>query len=165
MNQAYAEAGVKRQETAASLALRGLIILGIVLGVLFMFLGGIFSIIGIVLVIVLGFIFPKLNVDYEYVYVDGQLDFDKITGKARRKTMLRIDFDQVEVMAPANSHALDEYTYKQLETKDYSSRGKDSKPYVIIVSKGEKRLKILFEPNEKMIEMIKQKAPRKVSVY
>ena len=47
MNQAYAEAGVKRQETAASLALRGLIILGIVLGVLFMFLGGIFSIIGI----------------------------------------------------------------------------------------------------------------------
>lgn len=165
MNQAYAEAGVKRQETTASLALRGLIILGIVLGVFLMMMGGILSIVGIVLVVALGFIFPKLNVDYEYIYVDGQVDFDKITGKARRKTMLRIDFDQVEVMAPANSHALDEYANKQLEKKDFSSRAKDSKPYVIIVNQNEKRLEIFFEPNEKMVEMMKQKAPRKVVAY
>ncbi|NLP34562.1 MAG: hypothetical protein GX359_05110 [Clostridiales bacterium] len=165
MNEAYAEAGVKRQETAASTALRVLIILGIALGILFMLTGGILSIVGIVLVIVLGFIFPKLNVDYEYIYVDGQIDFDKITGKAKRKTLLRIDFDQVEIMAPANSHALDGYTHKQLEKKDFSSRAKDSKPYVIIANKDGKLTKILFEPSEKMLKMIKQKAPRKVTLY
>lgn len=165
MNQAYAEAGVKRQETAASMALRVLMILGIALGVFFMLIGGVLSIVGIVLVLVLGFLFPKLKVDYEYIFVDGQLDFDKIIAKAKRKTMLRIDFEQVEIMAPANSHALDEYTYSQLIKKDFSSGAKESKPYVIIASQDEKKLKILFEPSEKMIEIIKQKAPRKVASY
>jgi len=165
MNQAYAEAGVKRQETAASMALRVLIILGIILGVFLMMTGGVLSIVGIVLVLVLGFMFPRLNVDYEYIYVDGQLDFDKIIAKAKRKTMLRIDFDQVELMAPANSHALDGYSNAQMEKKDFSSGAKDSKPYVIIVNQNEKKMKILFEPSDKMLELIKQKAPRKVTTY
>lgn len=147
------------------MALRVLIVLGIVLGIFFMLTGGFLSIAGIVLVLVLGFMFPRLNVDYEYIYVDGQLDFDKIIAKSKRKTMLRIDFEQVEVMAPANSHALDGYTHTQIEKKDFSSGAKDSKPYVIIVNQNEKKLKILFEPSEKMIEMIKQKSPRKVVTY
>jgi hypothetical protein len=36
---------------------------------------------------------------------------------------------------------------------------------VIIVRQGEQLTKILFEPSEKMVAMIKQKAPRKVSDY
>ncbi|NLK26803.1 MAG: hypothetical protein GX306_00445 [Clostridiales bacterium] len=163
MNDAYAEAGVKKQENAASMALRVLIIIGILLGVYFMMMGGFFSIAGVALVVVLGFMFPRLQVDYEYVYVDGQLDFDKIIGKSKRKTMLRIDFDQVDIMAPATSHALDQYT--NVEKKDYSSGAKDSKPYAIIVSQGDKKIKILFEPSDKMIDLIKQKAPRKISTY
>ena len=31
------------------------------------------------------FIFQALNVEYEYLYVDGTLSIDKILGKARRK--------------------------------------------------------------------------------
>ncbi len=163
MNDAYAEAGVKKQENAASMALRVLMIIGIILGVYFMMLGGFFSIAGIALVVVLGIMFPRLHVDYEYVYVDGQLDFDKIIGKAKRKTILRIDFDQVDIMAPANSHSLDQYA--NIEKKDFSSGAKDSKPYAIIAKQGEKKIKILFEPSEKMIELIKQKAPRKITTY
>ena len=61
------------------------------------------------------FFFPKLHIDYEYIYVDGQIDFDRITGKSKRKTMLRIDFEQVEIMAPSDSSALDSYKNMQLE--------------------------------------------------
>lgn len=165
MNQAYAEAGVKKQDNASSLALRGLIILGIVIGIVLMFMSGLFSIIGLILIIVLGFLYPKLNIEYEYVYVDGQLDFDRITGKAKRKTMVRIDLDQVEAVAPVNSHALDGFNNGQFETKNFSSGSKESKPYVVIAKVSDKRMKILFEPSDKMVELMKQKAPRKVTTY
>lgn len=165
MNQLYAEAGVKRKDTPASMALRALMILGFILGFFLLFLGQVFSMVGITLVVALFYLFPRLNVEYEYVFVDGQLDFDAIKGKAKRKTLLRIDFEQVEIMAPFGSHALDSYTYVKLVEKNFTSGNKDSKPYIIIANVEDKKLKILFEPNEKMISMIKQKSPRKLSAY
>jgi hypothetical protein len=130
-----------------------------------LFLGQVLGIVGVALIVALFYVYPKLNKEYEYIFVDGQLDFDRITGKAKRKTLLRIDFEQVEIMAPMNSHALDTYTYMKLESKDFASGDKDSKPYVIIANVENKKLKILFEPNEKMISVIKQKSPRKLAAY
>jgi hypothetical protein len=165
MNQLYAEAGVKRKDDMTSMGIRALLVIGIVVGILLMLLGGVFGIAGVVLVVILIYLFPKLNVEYEYVFVDGQLDFDRITGKAKRKTLLRVDMEQVEVVAPEGSHALDGFTYVQYEKKDFTSRDKASKPYVIIASVDEKKYRISFEPSEKMITMMKQKSPRKISQY
>lgn len=165
MNQLYAEAGVKRKDTAATIGLKALMVVGMLIGFFCLFLGQVAGILGAVLIVGIFYFFPKLNVEYEYVFVDGQIDFDKIMGKAKRKNMFRIDFDQVEIMAPVGSHALDGYTYDKLEQKDFSSRNKESKPYAIIASLNEKKYKILFEPSEKMLTMIKQKSPRKVAPY
>lgn len=163
MNQLYAEAGVKKADTLTTMLLRSLLIIGMIAGLLVMLKGGVLGIIGVALVVALGFLFPKLNVEYEYVFVDGQLDFDKITGKSKRKTLLQIDLEQVEVMAPAGSHALDSYTYIQCEKKDFSSGRKDSRPYIIMAGIENKKMQIVFEPNEKMLSMIKQKSPRKLT--
>lgn len=166
MNQLYAEAGVKRKETTTSIILRALLVLGIIVGGLLMFLGGLFGIAGIVIIFIMIFLFPRLNVEYEYVFVDGQIDFDRITGKSKRKTILRIDMEQVEIIAPEGSHALDSYNNNvQYERKDFSSGDKSMKPYVIIANKEEKKYRIAFEPNEKMLSMIKQKSPRKIAQY
>lgn len=165
MNQLYAEAGVKRKDTVATMGLRLLMFLAIFISLFLILLGQLFSYIGVIIIILVFFFYPKLSVEYEYVFVDGQLDFDKITGKAKRKTMLRIDFDQVEMMAPFDSPALDSYNNIQLEKKDFSSLSKDSKPYAIIASAGSNKMKILFEPSEKMLNMIKQKNSRKVVTY
>jgi hypothetical protein len=165
MNHLYAETVVKRKDTAATIGLRILMIFGVLISLFMILLGQLFSFLGIIIILLVFFFYPRLNVEYEYVFVDGQLDFDKIMGKAKRKTMLRIDFEQVEIMAPYNSHALDSYNNIQLEHKDFSSLSKDSKPYAIIVSKDNKKMKILFEPSEKMLAMIKQKSARKVVTY
>ncbi|MDF2943432.1 MAG: hypothetical protein K0S01_2290 [Herbinix sp.] len=165
MNQLYAEAGVKRKDNMTILGLRTLMIVGIVVGILLMLLGGVFGIGGVVIIVVLVFLFPKLNVEYEYVFVDGQLDFDRITGKAKRKTILRVDMEQMEIVAPEGSHALDGYTYVQYEKKDFSSGDKTSKPYIIIASVEDKKYRITFEPTEKMITMMRQKSPRKIAQY
>lgn len=163
MNQSYAEAGVKRRDTMLTLVLRVLMILGVVVGVLLMLLGGFFAIGGVAVIAAVVFLFPRLNVEYEYVYVDGQIDFDRIAGKAKRKTLLRIDMEQVDIVAQEGSHALDGYTYIQCEKKDFSSGDRSRKPYIIIANEKEKKYRIAFEPSEKMLAMMKQKSPRKVS--
>ena len=165
MKQLYAEAGVKRKDTASTTALRVLMFLGVFISLLLIMFGGLLSYLGIIIIVAVFFLYPRLNVDYEYVFVDGQIDFDKIVAKSKRKTVLRIDFEQVEIMAPYNSPALDSYKHIQMEKKDFSSLRKESKPYVIIASSGSKKLQIFFEPTEKMITMIKQKSPRKVATY
>jgi len=163
MNQTYAESGAKRKDTVTTLALRALLIFGMIIGVFLLMLGSFFPIAGVVLIVLMVFIFPKLNVEYEYVFVDGQIDFDRISGKSKRKTILRIDMEQVEIVALKNSHALDSYTHIQCENKDFSSGSKDTIPYVIIANREDKKYRITFEPSEKMLTAMRQKSPRKVS--
>jgi len=165
MNQIYAEAGVMRKDTMTTMLYRVLMILGIIFGVYITLLGQTLGVIGVAIIAVIVFLFPRLKVEYEYVFVDGQLDFDKITGKSKRKNLLRIDFEQVDIIAPMNSHALDTYANIQTEKKDFSSRDRSSKPYVIVANIQNKKVLIIFEPNEKMLAMMKQKSPRKVSSY
>lgn len=165
-NQLYAEAGVKRKSDSKSTMLRGLMVFAIIVGVLLLMLGSYFSIIGVILIAAMVFLFPKLNLEYEYVFVDGQIDFDRITGGSKRKTILRIDLEQAEIIAPEGSHALDGYNNNtQLEKKDFSSGDKNVKPYIIIANQKEKKYRIAFEPSEKMLAMIKQKSPRKLNQY
>ncbi len=165
MNQYYAETAVKRKDNAATMGLRVLIILGILVGFLLLFQGGVFGFVGAVMIVGMFYLFPRLDVEYEYVFVDGQLDFDRITGKSKRKTMLRIDFEQVEIMAPAKSHELDSYNHVKCEEKNFTSGDKQRKPYVIVANVDSKKTKISFEPNEEMVSVIKQKSPRKIVMY
>ncbi|MDF2511253.1 MAG: hypothetical protein K0S04_1119 [Herbinix sp.] len=165
-NQLYAEAGVKRKSDSKTMLMRGLMIFAIIVGILLLMIGSYFSIVGVILIAGMVFLFPKLNMEYEYVFVDGQIDFDRITGGNRRKTILRIDLEQAEIIAPEGSHALDSYNNNtQLEKKDFSSGDKNVKAYIIIVNKNEKRYRISFEPSEKMLTMMKQKYPRKLNQY
>ena len=165
MNQLYTEFGVKRKENIKTMAIRVLMILGIILGVLLVFMGRYFSIAGLILIALIVFMFPRLSVEYEYIFVDGQFDFDVITGQSKRKTALRVDLDQIEIIAPEGSHALDSYRNMQHEKKDFSSGDSNLKPYIMIANLENKKYWIVFEPNEKMLSMIKQKSPRKLSQY
>ena len=163
MNQMYAEAGVKRKDTPSTMALRVLLVLGIVVGVLLMLLGSFFTFIGLALAAILIFLYPRLNVEYEYVFVDGQIDFDRISGKSKRKTLLRVDMEQVEIVAQQGSHALDSYTHIKSDFKDFSSGSKDSRPYIIMANIENRKCRIAFEPTEKKLSLMKQKSPRKIS--
>lgn len=166
MNESYAEAGVKRKKSATTLMIQVAAVFGILL-VFFvggMIIGSIATFIASILVVLCVLFFPRMNsIEYEYVYCDGQLDFDKIMGNAKRKTALRIDFDKVEIMAPVKSHSLDSFNHiQQLKVKDFSSQNPEAKVYAIVVRQDSEVTKILFEPSEKMIACIKQKSPRKV---
>lgn len=165
MNESYAEAGVKRSKTMKTNLIKVGIIFAVIVVFVFgtVFLGTIGSFISAIMLVGCIYLFPRFNVEYEYIYCDGQLDFDRITGNAKRKNALRIEFEKVEMVAPVNSHALDNYKHMNLVTKDFSSLNPDAKVYAIICRGERENLRILFEPTEKMIACIKQKTPRKIS--
>jgi len=165
MNESYVEVAVKKKETAGTLATRvGLIVLAIISFLLSM-TSTVMLLVAAAVIIAIFYLFPRLSLEYEYVYCDGQLDFDKIMGKASRKNAMKIDFDNVVVMAPSKSHALDGYAHSQVKVKDFTSRNHNGNYYVLVVKAGETTSKIYFEPTEKMITIIKSKYPRKVELY
>ena len=126
-------------------------------GILTMILA-VFVVVGIMLVI---YVFPRFNIDWEYIFVDGQLDFDQILGGNARKHKDRIDFEKTEVVAPTGSYHLDNYKNVDIKTLDYSSLEGDN-TYTVICRKDEQMVRILFSPDEKFVTLMKQKSPRKV---
>ena len=164
MNDLYSEARVIRKSSMATYGMKALMVLAIIIGLFIMVFAGKFGIIGVAMIVMVVFFFPKYNLEYEYVFVDGQLDFDRIIGQSRRKTLIRIDLEQVDMVVPMNSPRLDQYQNMQVEKKDYSSGQKKENTYVILTKAKAKHLMIMFEPSEKMLRMMKQKSPRKVEI-
>ena len=165
MNELYTEAGVKKKKTAKDTLVKVGIIIADAILLFFGVLGfSLFLFLGIAAVIATIYFMPYLNVDYEYIFCDGQFDFDKIMGGNKRKTQLKMDLDSCEVLCPATSHQLDGYTYQRLQVKDFSSGNPSAKAYALVGKdiKNNTMVKVIFEPSEKMIAFAKQKAPRKV---
>ena len=110
---------------------------------------------------------PRFQVVYEYVFVDGQIDFDRILGGSTRKQCKRIDLDTATIVAPARSHALDGYKHLQKKPLDYTSLDpeRENLVYVIVNGEGNTAELIRFEPDETLIAHMKRKAPRKVQEY
>ena len=126
-------------------------------------LGAIGFIASVVILLIGIIISPTFDVDFEYVYVDGQIDFDRISSGERRKTMLRTDLDNIEVMAPMSSHRMDQFKNMQgINKRDFSSMRPDAAVYGIVFGEGDKRNLVIFEPSEEMIALALRKAPRKV---
>ncbi|MCR5583879.1 MAG: DUF6106 family protein [Lachnospiraceae bacterium] len=163
----YCEARAKKRKTAGDTAIKGLIIFGIAVSLIAAFLFGqtLILLVGVALGIVAYFVFPRLNVEYEYVFCDGQLDFDKIMNGDRRKHIARIDMEQVVVCAPVKSQSLLGYDREGVRKIDFSSRETNARIWGLVTTAGEQSTMYLFEPSEDMVRRMKQKGPRKVVEY
>lgn len=167
MSDLYTEVIVKRRATAKDMILKGLLIAGSVLAVLSFFVMGIIGfIIFIAFAVADYFLLPTFNLEFEYLYVNGELDIDKIMSKQKRKRVYSADMSNLELMAPSNSHALDSYNRNNsIKTLDFSSKDPQNKTYTMII-KGEKGMeRVIFEPNDVILGDIKRIRPREVNLY
>ena len=103
------------------------------------------------------------NVEYEYIFCDGQIDFDIIRGAQKRKHMLRVETENAEFIGPADSDKVKSYNVDTV--LNYYSKGYDAKPYAFIVRKNDKLMKIIIEPNAKFLRSLKYRMPRKYELY
>ncbi len=164
MEQSYAEATAQRKKTTGGVVLKVVWIIAIVALLACMIITTWLAILGVAAGVALFWYWPRFDVMWEYVYCDGQLDFDQIFGGEKRKTALRIEIENADVVAPSDSDRL--AGYKQLPVKDYSSLEDDAKKYVVVIKLPDKDAKvmIIFEPSEKMVEMMHAKCPNTVYI-
>ena len=109
------------------------------------------------------FIVPGTDVEYEYLFVNGELDIDKVMSKQKRKKVTSLDLTQADLIAPVTSHRMDYYNGNQkMKTVDYSSGNPDHKRFAVITRIGTESCRVIIEPDEKMAQSIKNSAPSKV---
>ncbi len=111
------------------------------------------------------FVGPKLDVEYEYLYVNGSLDIDAIYSKQKRKRVGDFDMAELEILAPEKSHALDSYLNKSgARVKDFTSGDPDVKKYIMVFNQDQGQVMIKVEIDDAIIADIRRIAPRKVNL-
>ena len=163
MNDTYAEYLVKRKTPAYAYALNAALGVLTAVSVFFAMTAGF---IAILVMFALGFLtylsVRNTRVEYEYLFVTGQLSIDKIMGKAARKKAFECSMDEIQIIAPSDSHVLNDYRMQNQKVLDLSSQAPGSHTYTAIVQSGGNSTKLIFEPNDKMLQCFRQTSPRKV---
>ena len=123
MSDLYTEVLVKKQQTGKDKAIKGVLIF---FTVLFAAAGIMMNPLILLLALVLGIVdyifIPKLSVEFEYLYVNGELDIDRIYSQSRRKRAASYELSNMEILAPYQSHQLDSYKNNQsIKRYNYSS--------------------------------------------
>lgn len=129
-------------------------------------LNPLFLIPGIAMAVCCYFFLPKLEVEYEYLYVNGELDIDAIYSQQKRKRIASYDMAELEILAPSTSHALDSYVNQQgAKIRDFTSRDPQTPSYTLVFSKEGKRDIIKVELNDVIVGDVRRIAPRKVNAF
>lgn len=133
------------------------------LGIVFFLIGG--GIIGLLLAVIFGvagyYAGVYSQVEYEYVYCDKELDIDVIYSQSKRKTLVSLDLGKMEALVRVEGTKMSEYSRRECKTTSYTTNDKANmdKVYALFY---DGNLKVLFEPNEKLLGAISYVAPRKV---
>lgn len=162
MSESYTELLIKRKASFGMILVKSLLI-GLI-GACFVLtmLGNPFTLLGVV---AFGACFymvrGKTDLEYEYLYVGGELSVDKIINKQKRKPLINMQMEKVELVAPTNSEKLYEYKNKSLKKLDFSSHtGRPN--YTVIYHGKDIQYRVLVELNEEIVNAMYNVAPRKV---
>ena len=95
-----------------------------------------------------------LNVEYEYVYTNGELDIDIIYNRSRRKRLFSTVVKDFEIMAHVEDRMREGAFGGAQETINCHSGEIGPNTYAFLATIKGKRTKVIFEPNDKMLKAI-----------
>lgn len=169
----YFECLVKRKNSSQVVLHKILIILALVafslliidLGLkypIFLLLG--FLVIALAIYWVVHYVFGLFKLEFEYIVTNGDMDVDKIIAKRKRKRLATINFRNIEIMAPVNGAHKKEFNEMTYQKKIDASISADEKNTYFIIGHSEKHgiVKLIFNPDERIIKTAKTFASRKV---
>ena len=165
MSDSYREIMVKRHTPPADVAKK----IGLIGGTVLFFATGILVnplllLGGLAMTVACYFLLPGLDLEYEYLYVNGELDVDKIMAKQKRKKCATYRVEQMELLAPAGSHALDGYRgRKDIRVRDFTSLEPNVPCWVMVMNQEEKEELVKLELDSETVAQIRRLAPRKVA--
>ena len=96
-----------------------------------------------------------------YVDNDGNLSEDYVTVSDRS---ILDDLTKTEVMAPEDSSYIKEYANRNLKVCDYSSLIPENKKYAMVILNNNELIKLILEPDERMLRELRDIIPRQLHV-
>ena len=162
MSDLYSELLVKRERTIKDSIIKyGLIVLTVIAVIASLISTPLIWIAAIALGIACYFVIPKTDVEYEYLFVNGEFDIDMVMAKSKRKRVKSFNLSEADLVAPLNSHRMDYYNGNQnMKVLDYSSGNPQHKRFGVITRLDNATCKIILEPDEALAQAMKKTAPK-----
>ena len=95
------------------------------------------------------------KIEYEYLYCDDVLIVAKIINKSKRKNLVKIEMENVELVAPIT--ASEARNFESLPKKDFASARRENPIYILVTVVKGKKVRILLEPSEKLLYCFRMK--------
>ncbi|MCL2371860.1 MAG: DUF6106 family protein [Defluviitaleaceae bacterium] len=156
MGDIFKEQIVKRKATAIDAAVK----IGLILAVAAIFVISLMLVQGLSVLITFAAGFGAMylisfrNVEYEYVFTNGELDVDIIYNQSRRKQLFSANVKDIEIMANAENKD-QSGAFNSFETLlDFSSGETKPNTYFFMINYKNKRSQVIIEPNEMMLKAI-----------
>ncbi len=124
-------------------------------------LSGIVGLLDVGIVYLSYYVISGFNIEYEYIATNTDIDIDKIVNRRKRKRIISLRLSEIDTLAPIENNRNNSGETKVIN----AARSKnDPDAYYIITSKNGQKTKIIFNPNEKMIENAKRFYPERVII-
>ena len=164
MSDLYSELLVKKESTAKDGIMKyGLIVLTALAVLAGIFVNPLILLAAVVLGIACYFVIPKTDVEYEYLFINGDFDIDMIMSQTKRKKVKSFKLSEADLAAPLDSHRMDYYNGNQnMKVLDFSSGNPEHKRFGVITRLDGNLCKIILEPDEALAQAMKNSAPSKV---
>ena len=161
----YCEQIVEKKKTGADIAKIVLTLLAIVLGAgafvfVSVYFGITFMIIFAIGLLALGaWLVSGMNVEYEYIITNNEMDIDKIIGRRKRKRMITVDLSKANGFGgyPPQEDI-------EADTTVHATTGLEKNAHYLLVEHNDYgKVKVIFNPNEKTREAIAHELPKALS--
>lgn len=160
MGDSFFEETVPKKTSFGTVLLKLLLIVLTAVTLIFgLFASFLFMLAFVALALIDHFVFPRFKVEYEYSYVNGEIDVAAIYSKQNRKHLVTITGENLECVAPLGSDALRGYG-DTFPIKDYS--GDMGGTPSVIVKGGTEHAKYYLMLTEEMLRDLKYRYPGKV---
>jgi hypothetical protein len=99
-------------------------------------------------------LFRRLDLEFEYIVTNGEMDVDKIMGRTTRKRLLTVDCRSFDILAPYKEEYRNEYSSQTIGNRIDVSSHPDSagRWFAVFNAKDGVRTLLVFEPSEKMLD-------------
>ena len=103
----------------------------------------------------------KYDVEYEYIFTNGEIDIDKIEGRRNRKRLVTLDVKKATDFGVAD----DSYAVPDENTLVLATSGEDGtvEYYVEANHKSLGKTTLIFTPDEEMLQLVKDALPVKIA--
>lgn len=170
MADVFLEQLVKKKNSGIDILKKSLILLaGLILCmialsfVMSQFFGSIALLIAVGAIYFAWFFMTSLNLEFEYIYTNGEIDVDKIMAKRKRKRMTTVKISSFEEFDKYNAEKLRSQQIDVTLNAAICTTDPDTY-YAIFRNRENKRCLLIFSPDERLLPEIEKVFKRKIRV-